>query len=64
MPPQYFERSNGNSVAGSPLTPRRLSEVRAESGTQGKGEPFQIDRREVAEPKWQILKVESRCVET
>ncbi|KAL7978946.1 hypothetical protein Chor_013435 [Crotalus horridus] len=36
MPPQYFERSNGNSVAGSPLTPRRLSEVRAESGTQGK----------------------------
>ncbi|XP_039208331.1 retinoblastoma-like protein 2 isoform X1 [Crotalus tigris] len=40
MPPQYFERSNGNSVAGSPLTPRRLSEVRAESGTQGKGVSF------------------------
>ncbi|XP_063168728.1 retinoblastoma-like protein 2 isoform X2 [Candoia aspera] len=36
MPPQYFERSNGNSVAGSPLTPRRLNEVRAEAGTQGK----------------------------
>ncbi|XP_063168727.1 retinoblastoma-like protein 2 isoform X1 [Candoia aspera] len=40
MPPQYFERSNGNSVAGSPLTPRRLNEVRAEAGTQGKGISF------------------------
>ncbi|KAG8144120.1 hypothetical protein E2320_001237 [Naja naja] len=40
MPPQYFERSNGNSMAGSPLTPRRLNEVRAETGTQGKGISF------------------------
>ncbi|XP_032086618.1 retinoblastoma-like protein 2 [Thamnophis elegans] len=40
MPPQYFERSNSNSVAGSPLTPRRLNEVRAETGTQGKGISF------------------------
>ncbi|XP_044283681.1 retinoblastoma-like protein 2 isoform X2 [Varanus komodoensis] len=39
MPPQYFERSNGNSVAGSPLTPRRLNEVRAETGALGKGLP-------------------------
>ncbi|XP_061449609.1 retinoblastoma-like protein 2 isoform X2 [Rhineura floridana] len=36
MPSQYFERSNGNSVAGSPLTPRRLNEVRAETGALGK----------------------------
>ncbi|XP_070616275.1 retinoblastoma-like protein 2 [Erythrolamprus reginae] len=40
MPSQYFERSNGNSMAGSPLTPKRLNEVRAEAGTQGKGIPF------------------------
>ncbi|XP_060643920.2 retinoblastoma-like protein 2 isoform X1 [Anolis sagrei] len=39
MPCQYFERSNGNSMAGSPLTPRRLNEVRAESGALGKGVP-------------------------
>ncbi|XP_053256149.1 retinoblastoma-like protein 2 isoform X2 [Podarcis raffonei] len=37
MPSQYFEKSNGNSVAGSPLTPRRLNEIRAETGTLGKG---------------------------
>ncbi|KAH0619639.1 hypothetical protein JD844_000452 [Phrynosoma platyrhinos] len=39
MPSQYFERSNGNSVTGSPLTPRRLNEVRAETGALGKGIP-------------------------
>ncbi|XP_053126906.1 retinoblastoma-like protein 2 isoform X2 [Hemicordylus capensis] len=33
MPSQYFEKSDGNSVAGSP---RRLIEVRAESGALGK----------------------------
>ncbi|XP_030917328.1 retinoblastoma-like protein 2 isoform X2 [Geospiza fortis] len=37
MPPQYFERSAGSSVVGSPLTPRRINEVRAESGGLGKG---------------------------
>ncbi|NXP11893.1 RBL2 protein, partial [Thinocorus orbignyianus] len=37
MPPQYFERSAGNSLVGSPLTPRRINEVRAESGGLGKG---------------------------
>ncbi|XP_066493965.1 retinoblastoma-like protein 2 [Tiliqua scincoides] len=37
MPSHYFEKSNGNSVAGSPLTPRRLNEVRAETGVVGKG---------------------------
>ncbi|RMC09092.1 hypothetical protein DUI87_14098 [Hirundo rustica rustica] len=37
MPPQYFERSAGNSAVGSPLTPRRINEVRAESGGLGKG---------------------------
>uniref|UniRef100_A0A8B9CWG8 Retinoblastoma-like protein 2 n=1 Tax=Anser brachyrhynchus TaxID=132585 RepID=A0A8B9CWG8_9AVES len=37
MPPQYFERSAANSVVGSPLTPRRINEVRAESGGLGKG---------------------------
>ncbi|NXX50686.1 RBL2 protein, partial [Tricholaema leucomelas] len=37
MPPQYFERSAGNSVVGSPLTPRRINEVRAETGGVGKG---------------------------
>ncbi|XP_059569775.1 retinoblastoma-like protein 2 isoform X2 [Alligator mississippiensis] len=37
MPPQYFERSNGNSVVGSPLTPRRINEVRAETAGLGKG---------------------------
>ncbi|KAJ6665980.1 hypothetical protein lerEdw1_000884 [Lerista edwardsae] len=37
MPSHYFEKSNGNSVAGSPLTPRRLNEVRAEAGALGKG---------------------------
>uniref|UniRef100_G1MZH8 Uncharacterized protein n=1 Tax=Meleagris gallopavo TaxID=9103 RepID=G1MZH8_MELGA len=37
MPPQYFERSAANSVVGSPLTPRRLNEVRAETGGLGKG---------------------------
>ncbi|KAM6117939.1 retinoblastoma-like protein 2 isoform 2-T2 [Pterocles gutturalis] len=37
MPPQCFERSAGNSVVGSPLTPRRINEVRAESGGLGKG---------------------------
>ncbi|NWY71449.1 RBL2 protein, partial [Erithacus rubecula] len=37
MPPQYFERSAGNSVVSSPLTPRRINEVRAESGGLGKG---------------------------
>ncbi|EMP41278.1 Retinoblastoma-like protein 2 [Chelonia mydas] len=37
MPPHYFERSNGNSLVGSPLTPRRISEVRAETGGLGKG---------------------------
>lgn len=40
MPPQYFERSAANSVVGSPLTPRRLNEVRAETGGLGKGELF------------------------
>lgn len=40
MPPQYFERSAGNSVVGSPLTPRRINEVRAETGGLGKGETF------------------------
>lgn len=40
MPPQYFERSAGSSVVGSPLTPRRINEVRAESGGLGKGEIF------------------------
>ncbi|NXA10780.1 RBL2 protein, partial [Sapayoa aenigma] len=39
MPPQNFERSAGNSVVGSPLTPRRINEVRAESGGLGKGLP-------------------------
>ncbi|XP_015277701.1 PREDICTED: retinoblastoma-like protein 2 [Gekko japonicus] len=37
MPPHYFERPDGNSVSGSPLTPRRISEVRVESGALGKG---------------------------
>ncbi|XP_066183961.1 retinoblastoma-like protein 2 [Sylvia atricapilla] len=37
MPPQNFERSAGNSAVGSPLTPRRINEVRAESGGLGKG---------------------------
>ncbi|NXR99804.1 RBL2 protein, partial [Oxylabes madagascariensis] len=37
MPPQHFERSAGNSAVGSPLTPRRINEVRAESGGLGKG---------------------------
>ncbi|NXG83546.1 RBL2 protein, partial [Stercorarius parasiticus] len=37
MPPQYFERSAGNSVVGSPLTPRRINEVRAETGGLGTG---------------------------
>ncbi|KAJ7405052.1 Retinoblastoma-like protein 2 [Willisornis vidua] len=37
MPPQSFERSAGNSVVSSPLTPRRINEVRAESGGLGKG---------------------------
>ncbi|XP_030438093.1 retinoblastoma-like protein 2 isoform X3 [Gopherus evgoodei] len=37
MPPHYFERSNGNSLVGSPLTPRRINEVRAETGGLGKG---------------------------
>ena len=40
MPPQYFERSAGNSVVGSPLTPRRINEVRAETGGPRKGEIF------------------------
>ncbi|NXF03638.1 RBL2 protein, partial [Smithornis capensis] len=38
MPPQNFERS-ANSVVGSPLTPKRINEVRAESGGLGKGLP-------------------------
>lgn len=38
MPPHYFERSAGSSVVGSPLTPRRINEVRAETGGLGKGE--------------------------
>ncbi|XP_028941482.1 retinoblastoma-like protein 2 isoform X3 [Antrostomus carolinensis] len=37
MPPQYFERSAGSSVVGSPLTPRRINEVRAETTGLGKG---------------------------
>uniref|UniRef100_A0ACB8EA38 Tubulin folding cofactor A n=1 Tax=Sphaerodactylus townsendi TaxID=933632 RepID=A0ACB8EA38_9SAUR len=37
MPSHYFERPDGNSVLGSPLTPRRLNEVRAETGALGKG---------------------------
>ncbi|XP_030907690.2 retinoblastoma-like protein 2 isoform X2 [Melopsittacus undulatus] len=37
MPSHYFERSAGNSVVGSPLTPRRINEVRAETGGLGKG---------------------------
>ncbi|XP_042293936.1 retinoblastoma-like protein 2 [Sceloporus undulatus] len=39
MPSQYFEKSNGNSMTSSPLTPRRLNEVRAETGALGKGIP-------------------------
>lgn len=42
MPPQYFERSAGNSVVGSPLTPRRINEVRSETGGLGKGETLSI----------------------
>ncbi|KAF2978828.1 hypothetical protein EK904_006077, partial [Melospiza melodia maxima] len=34
---EYFERSAGSSVVGSPLTPRRINEVRAEGGGLGKG---------------------------
>uniref|UniRef100_A0A6J0U4X4 Retinoblastoma-like protein 2 n=1 Tax=Pogona vitticeps TaxID=103695 RepID=A0A6J0U4X4_9SAUR len=39
MPSQCLERSSGNNVADSPLTPRRLNEVRAETGALGKGLP-------------------------
>ncbi|XP_029464412.1 retinoblastoma-like protein 2 isoform X2 [Rhinatrema bivittatum] len=38
-PPQYFERPNGNSVASSPLTPRRVNEVRNEPAGLGKTSP-------------------------
>uniref|UniRef100_A0A8V5GQY5 Uncharacterized protein n=1 Tax=Melopsittacus undulatus TaxID=13146 RepID=A0A8V5GQY5_MELUD len=37
IPPQYFERSAGNSVVGFPLTPRRINEFRTETGEPGKG---------------------------
>ncbi|XP_025892267.1 retinoblastoma-like protein 2 [Nothoprocta perdicaria] len=37
MPPHYFERAAGTSVVDSPLTPRRITEVRAESGGLVKG---------------------------
>ncbi|XP_027765382.1 LOW QUALITY PROTEIN: retinoblastoma-like protein 2 [Empidonax traillii] len=37
MPPQHFERSAGNTVVGSPLTPRRIDEILSESGGLGRG---------------------------
>uniref|UniRef100_A0A4X2LQ23 RB transcriptional corepressor like 2 n=1 Tax=Vombatus ursinus TaxID=29139 RepID=A0A4X2LQ23_VOMUR len=36
MPPQNLERADRISVTGSPLTPRRVNEVRAESGGLGR----------------------------
>ncbi|XP_069495641.1 retinoblastoma-like protein 2 isoform X3 [Ambystoma mexicanum] len=37
MPPQYFDEPGGNSIADSPLTPRRVNEIRAENGGIAKG---------------------------
>ncbi|KAJ1083124.1 hypothetical protein NDU88_003284 [Pleurodeles waltl] len=39
MPAHYFEEPSGNSVADSPLTPRRVNEIRAETGVVGRGSP-------------------------
>ncbi|XP_021116560.1 retinoblastoma-like protein 2 isoform X2 [Heterocephalus glaber] len=36
MPPQNLERADEISIAGSPLTPRRVSEVRADTGGLGR----------------------------
>ncbi|KAM5263215.1 retinoblastoma-like protein 2 isoform 4-T4 [Ctenodactylus gundi] len=37
MPPQNLERAEEICITGSPLTPRRVSEVRADSGGLGRG---------------------------
>ncbi|MEE6512107.1 hypothetical protein FKM82_019041 [Ascaphus truei] len=41
MPPQYFQRSGSNSASGSPtpLTPRRVSEIRADASVVGRSVP-------------------------
>ncbi|XP_075393488.1 retinoblastoma-like protein 2 isoform X1 [Tenrec ecaudatus] len=36
MPPQNLERTDEIFIAGSPLTPRRVSEIRADSGALGR----------------------------
>lgn len=36
MPPQNLERADDICIAGSPLTPRRVSEVRADTGGLGR----------------------------
>ena len=36
MPPQNLERADEICIAGSPLTPRRVSEVRADTGGLGR----------------------------
>lgn len=43
MPPQNLERADEICIAGSPLTPRRVSEVRADAGGLGRSK-FKILR--------------------
>lgn len=38
MPPQNLERTDEICIAGSPLPPRRVSEIRADAGGLGGGE--------------------------
>jgi hypothetical protein len=44
MPPQNLERTDEIYIAGSPLTPRRVGEVRADAGGLGRSK-FKIQRR-------------------
>lgn len=43
MPPQNLERTDEICISGSPLTPRRVSEVRADAGGLGRSK-FKILR--------------------
>lgn len=61
MPPQNLERADEICIASSPLTPRRVSEVRADTGGLGRSK-FKILGQIFVEPdSWEFkvhLKVE------
>lgn len=51
MPPQNLERADEICISGSPLTPRRVNEIRADSGGLGRCK-LKILCRQVPKNRW------------